>query len=70
MTACATGSAAILGAEDPTTKEARVLDFVVEFHDLRGRFPTYREVRIELAERSLRAAYYHVNELKERRWLR
>ena len=67
MTAYATGSVAIHGAEYPIAAEASVLDFVVEFHDLYGRLPTYREVRIELVDRSLLVAYRHVcTRLKEK----
>jgi hypothetical protein len=49
MTVFSTGR----GAEDPTPVEAKVLDFVVAFHDQHSRFPTHREVRIEFTNRSL-----------------
>ena len=69
VTACSNSNVADLGAGDSSTVEARALDLVVGFHNLHGRFPTYREVRIELADRSLRAAYHHVQELKDKGWL-
>ena len=69
MTVCATCGVAIHGAHDPTTAEARVLHFIVAFHDQYGRFPTYREIRVELAYRSLQAVRYHVHKLEKKGWL-
>ena len=65
MTPYVAVSGATHSAEDLTTAEAKVRDFVVVFFEQYGRFPTYREVRVEFAYDSLEAAYYHVQELKK-----
>ena len=56
-------------AGDLTPKEARVLDFIVAFHDRHNRFPSWRQMRVEFAYRSRGAALYHVDKLEKKGWL-
>ena len=56
-------------AEDLTPTEARVLDFIVAFHDQYGRFPSLRSIRVEFAYRSVGSARYHVDKLDKKGWL-
>ena len=69
MTVCPTCGIAIRGAEDPTPAEGRVLDFIIAFHDQYGRFPTYREIRVEFAYRSPQSVRHHVDKLRKKGWL-
>ena len=69
MTGWPNYSVAIQGTADPTPTEGRVLDFIVAFNDQHGRFPTYREIRVEFAYRSTNSGRRHVHELDRKGWL-
>lgn len=47
---------ALLATGDPSPAQARVLEFIVDFHERRGRFPLYREIRIGMGYTSTAAA--------------
>ena len=57
-----------LSVGDLTPREAKVLHFIVEFHDQHDRFPSLRQIRDTLAY-SLGAVRHHVDKLDEKGWL-
>ena len=66
MTCCPRCGIAIDGWGDPTPAEHRVLQAIVEFHDARGRFPTYREIQRSQGYRSVQSVHAKVHALAEK----
>lgn len=60
---------AVLVTDDPSPAEARVLEFVLDFHGRRLRFPTYLEIQQGLRLGSRTAANTMVHRLARKGWL-
>jgi SOS-response transcriptional repressor LexA len=58
-----------LAENDPSPAELRVLNFIVDFREAQGRFPTYREIRIGMRFRSVATANTHVYRLADKGWV-
>lgn len=69
MSCCPT-CGTVLGAGDPSPAEARALAAICDFHDRMGRFPTYRELAIQLRYSSWRGAPPIVRGLARKGWVK
>lgn len=69
MTRCEACGCAITGAQDPTKAEARMLQYVLAYHHLHGRFPKYHTIRVGLRLGSLSHVYAQIRGLERKGWI-